>query len=102
MFLKENFFIITELGEILEGVIGFANWCNKRDLPLEKTINEFIDTKKKYEHYYIKDGFIDGLQKLTNTKGFKEVFLDEFYYLDFYAIERFGKTKLGTLLHYAK
>ena len=23
-------------------------------------------------------------------------------YLDFYAIERFGKTRLGTILHYAK
>ena len=28
--------------------------------------------------------------------------LDRLFYLDFYAIERFGKTPLGTLMHYAK
>ena len=28
--------------------------------------------------------------------------MDELLYLDFYAIERFGKTRLGTILHYAK
>jgi predicted amidophosphoribosyltransferase len=30
------------------------------------------------------------------------VYLDAMYYFDFYAIERFGKTRLGTLLHHAK
>ena len=30
-----------------------------------------------------------------------QMYLDELYYLDFY-IERFGKTKLGQLLLYAK
>jgi predicted amidophosphoribosyltransferase len=28
--------------------------------------------------------------------------LNKVFYLDFYAIERFGKTRLGTLLHFAK
>ena len=28
--------------------------------------------------------------------------MDELLYLDFYAIKRFGKTRLGTILHYAK
>ena len=45
---------------------------------------------------------VNGLDKLKNTKGYKQIWLDELCYLDFYAIERFGKTKLGTLLHYAK
>lgn len=42
------------------------------------------------------------MDKLRNTKGFNTIWLDQFFYLDFYAIERFCKTKLGTLLHYAK
>jgi len=45
---------------------------------------------------------IDGLSKLVNTSGIDEVGIDALYYLDFYAIERFGKTHLGTLMHYAK
>ena len=42
------------------------------------------------------------MEKLKGTKGFSAIGPDELYYLDFYAIERFGKTKLGTLLHFAK
>ena len=101
-FLKENFLLINEVGEIKEGVEGFDIWCKQRKLPLEKTIAEFTATKKKYDAYYNKLGIIDGNEKIQNTKGYHKIFLDQVYYLDFYAIERFGKTSLGTLLHYAK
>jgi hypothetical protein len=100
-FLKKNFLLITETGEIKEGLEGFSIWCSQRKLPLDKTITEFIATKERYKMYY-SDGIIDGTEKLTNTKGYEKIFLDKLYYLDFYAIERFGKTRLGTLLHYAK
>ncbi len=42
------------------------------------------------------------MQKINHTQGFDEIGLDELYYPDFYAIERFGKTRLGSLLHFAK
>jgi hypothetical protein len=32
----------------------------------------------------------------------EKTFLNNVYYLDFYSIERFGKTKLGQLLFYSK
>ena len=101
-FLNENFILITEIGQLLEGLPAFENWCNKRKLPLEKTIDEFILTKDKYNNYLDNNGLISGLDKLKNTKGYETIFLDELLYLDFYAIERFGKTRLGTILHYAK
>ena len=101
-YLQNQFLIITEIGKMLNGAEGFAYWCKQRDLPLQKTIEEFKKTKTKYESYYNEMGIINGMEKLSNTKGFDEIFLDEIYYLDFYAIERFGKTRLGTLLHYAK
>ena len=101
-FLDEHFLVITEIGEMLEGIKGFDYWCNKRNLPLRKTIDEYILTQKKYDAYKDKDGFINGLDKLKSTKGMDQIWLDELYYLDFYAIERFGKTRLGTILHYAK
>lgn len=100
-YLHNNFLLITESGEMKEGIDGFRIWCRQRKLPLEKTIGEFIDTKQRYQKYY-HDGLIDGGEKLANTKGYKKIFLDRIFYLDFYAIERFGKTRLGTLLHYAK
>lgn len=101
-FLNENFILITEIGQLLEGLPAFENWCQKRKLPLEKTIDEFILTKDKYNNYLDNNGLISGLDKLKNTKGYETIFLDELLYLDFYAIERFGKTRLGTILHYAK
>ena len=101
-YLDRNFLLITEIGKMLQGIDGFNHWCNQRKLPLEKTLNEFVTTRKKYDGYYNAKGIIDGKEKLKNTKGYDEIHLDEIYYLDFYAMERFGKTRLGTLLHYAK
>lgn len=101
-FLQDNFLIVTDIGNLVEGIDAFTYWCKQRNLPLEKTIKEFILTKKKYEIYYNKAHIIDGIEKLKNTKEYETIWLDKLYYLDFYAIERFGKTRLGTLLHYAK
>ncbi len=67
-----------------------------------KTLSEFKLTKQKYNTYYNSINIINGLEKIQNTKGYEKIFLDSLYYLDFYAIERFEKTRLGTLLHYAK
>jgi phosphoribosylpyrophosphate synthetase len=101
-FLANHFLVITEIGKMLEGLEGFAHWCKQRKLPIEKTIDEFIKTQEKYAPYYNDLGIIDGMDKIKNTKGYNRIFLDDIFYLDFYAIERFGKTRLGTLLHYAK
>lgn len=101
-FLNQNFLMITEIGNMLSGLDAFVNWCKKRNLPVEKTLKEFIETKKKYNNYFDNNQLISGLDKLKSTKGYDQIFLDELFYLDFYAIERFGKTKLGTILHYAK
>ena len=101
-FLKKNFLVVTEVGNLLEGIDAFDYWCKQRKLPTIKTLSEFIETKKKYETYYQKNGLINGIEKLRNTKGYETIWLDQLFYLDFYAIERFGKTRLGTLLHYAK
>ncbi len=102
LLLKNNFLMVTESGNLIEGIDAFDYWCKQRKLPTEKTLTEFIATKKKYNSYYNKQGNIDGIEKLKGTKAYDKIWLDELYYLDFYTIERFGKTRLGTLLHYAK
>jgi hypothetical protein len=100
-FLAKHFLMISDTGNLLEGIEGFELWCEKRNLPTIKTLQEFVKTKQKYQSFYNNEGIIDGSHKLKTTYG-EKTFLDEIYYLDFYAIERFGKTRLGTLLHYAK
>jgi len=101
-FLNEHFLIITEIGKRLEGVEAMRTWCERQKLPLEKTAREFITTEKKYLKYFLPNGFINGTNKLINTNGFDAIAIDDLFYCDFYAIERFGKTRLGTLLHFAK
>lgn len=97
--IAENFFIITPSGERKEGLDGFIFWCQKTNQPIEKTAKEYVATLKKYDAFK-KDGIIDGMKKIQGT--FERTQLDRIFYLDFYSIERFGKTKLGQLLLYAK
>jgi DNA-binding transcriptional ArsR family regulator/uracil phosphoribosyltransferase len=102
LFLKQHFILVDPLGNLLEGLEAMKYWCEKQSLPLNKTIFEYITTRKKYLIYFNEDELIDGKEKLVQTKGLVNVGVDYLYYLDFYAIERFGKTRLGTLMHYAK
>lgn len=41
-------------------------------------------------------------KKLEHTKGFQHIHLEDIFYLDFYTIERFGKTLLGKRIHFGK
>ncbi len=101
-FLLQNSLLISDTGLLLQGIDAFDYWCHQRKLPTLKTLEEFKITKKKYLNYVNSKGFIDGLEKIKNTKGYEKIWLDELFYIDFYAIERFGKTRIGTLLHFAK
>ena len=101
-FIDEHFMQITEEGSLLTGVEAFSFWCGKRELPIEKTAKEYVLTKKRYLSYFKANNLIDGTSKLMNTNGFDQINLKQLFYSDFYAIERFGKTKLGQMLLYAK
>ena len=97
--IDEKYFLITADGKRMEGFSGFKYWCNRQNLPLNKTAREYIKTIRKYDAYK-KNDLIDGMKKIKSTFGKSN--LDKLYYLDFYSIERFGKTRLGQLLLYAK
>jgi len=98
-FIDQYYLIITPAGERKTGWEGFSYWCRKNKLDSAKTAVEYKNTLAKYFSFK-KDGLIDGLGKIRNT--FNKVNLDALYYLDFYSLERFGKTRLGQLLLYAK
>jgi len=98
-FIEQRFIDITSSGEIENGWQAFVNWCLKRGQNVRQSIRDYISILKKYDGLR-KNGLLDGMPKMKNT--FKKVYLDHVFYLDFYAIERFGKTKLGNLLLYAK
>lgn len=97
--IENRYLYITPSGEEIKGWNGFIAWCNKTNQEPVKTANQYISTLTKYD-LFRKKGLIDGTAKIKKT--FSQVFLNKLFYLDFYSIERFGKTKLGQMLLYAK
>jgi hypothetical protein len=97
--INANFLTLSSQGYLLEGLNGFVYWCEKNNLSIVKTANEYLFTLAKYDKFK-HNGLINGQNKIKAT--FPESHIGKMYYLDFYSIERFGKTKLGTLLLYAK
>jgi len=97
--IEENYLIITSVGERKNGLEGFIFWCQKTNQPIQKTAKEYAQTLKKYDAFK-RGGFVNGMAKIKGA--FPQVYLDNLFYLDFYSIERFGKTRLGQMLLYAK
>ena len=97
--IEDRFIDISPSGEIKEGVAAFIDWCKKRDKNPKKEASDYVKILKKYDKIR-EDGLLNGMKKLEDT--FDKVYLDKLFYLDFYSIERFGKTKLGKKLLYAK
>lgn len=97
--IEKNYLFIAPTGEMREGIEGFLYWCRRNNLDVNKTAGEYVKTLQKYQTFF-QNNLIDGMQKMKDT--FPDVYLDHLYYMDFYSIERFGKTKLGQLLLYAK
>ena len=50
LFLHQHFLWISEIGERFEGLEAMIRWCRRQKLPVEKTIDEFILTRKKYRN----------------------------------------------------
>jgi phosphoribosylpyrophosphate synthetase len=98
--IKDNFLFITASGDIKYGIDAFIYWCDKNKLDVEKTAKDYVKSFKKFQKYR-KGDLIDGSYKIKKT-DFDENYMDKIFYIDFYSIERFGKTKLGQLLLYAK
>ena len=98
--LEENFVYFWADWVLKYGGDGFFFWCKKRNINPEIEIETYIKTIEKYSKFKDKYWLINWLQKMQTS--FPQVYLDEVYYLDFYSIEKYGKTLLGNLMFYAK
>lgn len=98
-YLEEHWLTITPSGVRREGVDGFAYWCKERKLDPHRQLHVYKEVLEKYRKY-MDGGILDATSKFRDT--FADVILDGVYYLDFYSIEIFGKTKLGQLLLHGK
>lgn len=98
--LLKDFILITSDGQYYKHHAAFKKWCQNQNLSVEKTLEEYATTRAKYDAFKI-NGYINGMPKLIHTFP-NSIYIDALYYLDFYSIERFGKTRLGQLMLYAK
>lgn len=97
--VDDSFFYVTPLGQIQQGWTGFVEWCTDRNMQPDHMAKKYISVQKKYDTYR-ENGLVNGYKKIQTT--FSDMFLDEVFYLDFYSVEIFGKTKVGQLLLFAK
>jgi len=98
-FIEDRFFDITPSGEMESGWRSFVRWCERRGQDVITSAQDYVKIIRKYDSIK-RNGLISGIQKLRKT--FPNTYLDHLFYLDFYSVERFGKTRLGKLLLYAK
>lgn len=97
--ISENFLYITAVGEMYVGLEGFAKWCQERKFDVLDYAGKYVRTINKYEQLKEK-GMIDATRKFKAT--FPDLQLSKVFYGDYYAMEIFGRTKIGQLMLYAK
>ena len=100
--IEDNYLYISPKGELLYGFDGFQTWVRgiKEEHRLYKLAEEYVKTLDDLNGRRSASGWIDATKKLKNT--FTNTSLDKLLYSDFYSIPKFGKTKLGQLVLYAK
>lgn len=111
--IDHEFMMIDSIGNRVDGFEGFVSWCQKRGFDVVQKAKEYIGVLNKISVFKGDNksdrarsaaGLISGMKKLKETFSAIKlpVFLDEAFYIDFYSIEVFGKTKLGQMILYAK
>lgn len=101
-FLDLEYLYIDPSGSILKGLEGFCAWLKriKKEKELLPLAKEFKKIRTKASSHKGADGLIEASFKFKEV--FPECFLNEVYYIDFFALPKFGKTLLGNLLLHSK
>ncbi len=101
--INENYLYISPSGELLYGLIGFLQWVKKtsQEKYLKPLINEYSGFLNKISRQYKKESVVDATDKLKQT-FLNDLAINQLFYLDFYSLPKFGKTKIGQLVLYAK
>lgn len=101
-YINTHYLYITPLGEMLYGLDGFSKWVKsiKEEERFALLTEEYVQIHKKAEVHRWGEEWIDATEKLRMT--FPDNGIEKLFYADFYSIPKFGKTKLGQLVLYAK
>ena len=101
-YINENYLYVSPQGEVIYGVEGFKSWAllKRPEINVEMLAQNYFKACQSVEKRRSSEGWIDATDKLKST--FPDNVLSKLLYGDFYSIPEFGKTKLGSLVLYAK
>lgn len=101
--IDADYLYVSPEGRLMYGFKGFVEWVKKirEEKRLLQLSEEYLQTLKRAKRNVTSQGWIDATEKIKST--FKvDSSLDKLLYGDFYSLPKFGKTKLGQLVLYAK
>lgn len=101
-YINAHYLYITPQGTMLYGTRGFTEWVQsiKEDTRLAPLSEEYVKAHKKAQEHRTSNRWIDATEKVKTT--FQDSNIKKLLYADFYSLPKFGKTKLGQLVLYAK
>ncbi len=102
-FIDENYVYVSPAGEMLIGVLGFTRWVRavNQEKYLLSLANEYVKVRKDANGFITSYGWVDATEAKEKAV-FEENMLNKLIYKDFYSLEKFGKTRLGQMVMYAK
>lgn len=100
--INKSYFYVSSSGRIIEGLNGFIEWVKetKQENQLLPLISEYVKYRESANKHISNFGWIDATRKITDT--FSKVYVNKLLYQDFFALPKFGKTRLGQMVLYAK
>lgn len=98
-----NFAYVDPVGNFLTGLPAFMVWAKNvnKEEQIGSLLPRYISDRKQTNNLFTKEGWIEATDNLSRTFG-SDMQLDGVFYLDFYSLPTFGKTKLGHMMLYAK
>ena len=100
-----NFYKVYPNGIIDRGLSAFISFCVKNHRDYRKTYNEYKDTIKKYNQFRDRkyNDIINADNKLSDIKNkIDGLNINRLYYIDYYSLPVFGRTRLGEQILYSK
>jgi len=101
--LDKYYAYVDPTGQLLTGLTGFITWAKnvgKQD-QINSLLIRYIKDRQEANQFITPRSWIDAAANVA--KSFPaDMHLDGVYYLDFYSLPTFGKTRLGSLMLYAK
>lgn len=101
--LDKYFAYVDPTGHYETGLTGFKLWANNvnKSDQIQSLLKRYSIDRLALEPFFKPQGWIDATHNVNKTFP-HDMSMDGVYYLDFYSLPTFGKSRLGTIMLYSK